>query len=114
MRYFKIEEFNCKETGENQMRPDFLQKIDRLREACGFPFIITSGYRSTKHSAEINKAAGGTHTQGIAADIYCLSSIERMKIVRLAMQQGFTGIGVAKNFIHVDTRKSSPLMWTYQ
>ena len=26
---------------------------------------------------------------------------------------GFTGIGVAKSFVHVDTRDDTPVMWTY-
>lgn len=63
MKYFDISEFDCKETGENEMNALFLSMLDKLREACGFPFIITSGYRSVKHSAEINKPnGGGTHT----------------------------------------------------
>ena len=69
MKYFKLSEFNCKETGENNMQPDFLKKIDKLREACGFPFIINSGYRSPRHSIEAKKPKPGTHAQGIAADI---------------------------------------------
>jgi len=26
---------------------------------------------------------------------------------------GFTGIGIAKTFVHVDTRKSVPVLWSY-
>ena len=26
---------------------------------------------------------------------------------------GFNGIGVAKSFVHVDTRESSPVVWSY-
>jgi len=26
---------------------------------------------------------------------------------------GFTGIGVAAGFVHVDTREGDPVMWTY-
>jgi len=29
------------------------------------------------------------------------------------MIMGFNGIGVAKSFVHVDTRKSSPVVWSY-
>jgi len=35
-RYFKIEDFDCKETGENHMEPDFIHKLDDLREALAF------------------------------------------------------------------------------
>ena len=54
-KYFALSEFNCQETAENEMQDEFLKKLDHLREACGFPFVITSGYRSTNHSNERNK-----------------------------------------------------------
>ena len=114
MRYFTIKEFDCKETGQNQMKQVFLDKLDELRAACDFPFVITSGYRSPIHSAEVNKAnGGGTHTEGIAADIRVRNASERMIVVREAIKLGFNGIGVAKGFVHVDTRTTAPVMWTY-
>ena len=114
LKYFKVEDFNCQETGENEMCPDFLQKLDALREVCGFPFIITSGYRSPSHSIEAAKATGpGTHAQGIAADIKVVGGAQRMAIIRNASIMGFNGIGVAKGFVHVDTRETTPVAWKY-
>ena len=114
MKYFDISEFDCKETGENNMSLVFLSKLDNLRERCGFPFVITSGYRSVRHSAEVNKPnGGGTHTKGIAADIAVSGGVERMKVVKAALDMGFNGIGVANGFVHVDIRLSTPVMWTY-
>ena len=87
-KYFKIEDFNCQETGENGMDVEFIHKLDQLREACGFPFIITSGFGN-----------------------------QRYKIVEQAIQQGFTGVGIARGFIHVDSRvigaDKAPVMWCY-
>ena len=69
-KYFKLTDFDCQETGENEMDVEFIKALDHLRAACGFPFIITSGYRSPDHSRERSKSKGpGTHAQGIAADI---------------------------------------------
>ena len=51
-KYFKITDFDCQETGENEMKPHFVRKLDDLREKCGFPFYVTSGYRSPNHSLE--------------------------------------------------------------
>lgn len=114
MKYFKLSEFDCKETGENNMSLVFLSQLDRLRERCGFPFVITSGYRSVKHSAEVNKpTGGGKHTLGIAADIAVNNGVQRMKVVTEAIKLGFTGVGVANGFVHVDIRDSAPVMWTY-
>jgi len=114
MKYFDISEFDCKETGQNEMDKDFLDRLDKLREACGFPFVITSGYRALSHSMEIKKAKPGTHTQGIAADIAVSNGYDRARIVQFAIELGFAGIGVANSFVHVDTRPGELVMWVYQ
>jgi len=113
MKYFTVGEFNCKNTGENQMDPEFIEKVDKLRDHCGFPFVITSGYRSPQHPIEAKKDVPGTHAQGIAADIKITNSAQRYTIIREALEMGFAGIGVASDFIHVDTRGSAPVIWTY-
>lgn len=112
--YFKRSEFQCKETGENYIEDDFIMRLDNLRYACGFPFIITSGYRSPKHSVERKKRKPGRHTEGIAADIAVSDGHQRYTIVKHAIDLGFTGIGVAKSFVHVDCRETNtPVMWQY-
>ena len=92
----------------------FLAKLDELREICGFPFRITSGYRDATHPSEVVKAAPGTgtHCQGIAADIAVSNGVERMNIVHEALKMGFS-IGVSRTFIHVDARTTTPVLWTY-
>lgn len=113
MKHFKLNEFDCKETGENKMDVYFLNLLDNLREECAFPFTITSGYRSPNHSIEKAKSKPGTHAQGIAADIFVKSGHEKYLIIKHAMALGFTGVGVAKSFIHVDIRETSPVVWNY-
>jgi uncharacterized protein YcbK (DUF882 family) len=112
-KYFKLSDFNCQETNENNMSEEFIHKLDELRAACGFPFYITSGYRSEKHSIESKKSKPGTHAQGIAADIAVNGGAQRMAVVKNALAMGFTGVGVARGFIHVDIRKTTPVMWKY-
>jgi uncharacterized protein YcbK (DUF882 family) len=113
MQYFDMKEFDCQETGTNEMNPFFLEKLDYLRHQCGFPFKITSGYRDPSHSIEARKTRPGTHARGIAADIKINSGSEGYVIVREAMKMGFGGIGIAKNFIHVDVRDTVQVIWTY-
>ena len=112
-KYFDISEFDCQETGKNHMSEGFINKLDELREACGFPFTINSGYRDPSHSAERKKASTGTHSLGIAADIRIHNGADRYTIVQKALELGFTGIGVAKTFVHVDLRESTPVIWSY-
>lgn len=114
LNYFTREEFDCQVSGTNNMEQEFLQKLDKLRAWCGFPFVITSGYRHpTLHPIEKKKDVPGTHAQGIAADIKITNAADRLKIVHAALELGFTGIGVASDFVHVDTRGTTPVMWTY-
>ena len=113
-KVFRLEEVNCTHTNRNEMDHEFLVKLDELRERVGFPFIITSGYRDATHPAEARKAdpGTGTHCHGIAADIAVSNGFERMNIVHEAIKMGFS-IGVARTFVHVDDRKTTPVMWTY-
>lgn len=113
MKHFKLEEFKCSHTGECYMLPEFLEKLDNLRELCGFPFIITSGYRDPSHPVEAIKSTPGTHAKGIAADIKITNASQRFTLLNHAFSLGFTGIGVASDFIHLDTRLSHPVVWTY-
>ena len=113
MKYFTKEEFDCQHTGENRMEQEFLDKLDELRDRCGFSFVITSGYRSPSHPIEAKKDVPGTHAQGIAADIKITNAAQRYTIIREALSMGFCGVGVASNFIHVDTRGTEPVIWTY-
>jgi uncharacterized protein YcbK (DUF882 family) len=114
LKNFSLDEFNCQVTGENRMEQAFLTLLDELRTACGFAFVITSGYRHpTKHPIEAAKKVPGTHAQGIAADIKAVSSSQRYSLVQEALKLGFTGVGVASNFIHLDTRGTTPVLWLY-
>lgn len=113
LQYFNLSEFDCKETGENNMDRDFLRRLDELRGKCGFPFNVTSGYRSPEHSVEKRKAKPGQHSKGVAADIAVTDGYSRYIIVKEALAMGFTGIGIAKTFVHVDDRDGTPVIWTY-
>ena len=112
-KYFKLEDFDCQETGENEMSTEFIQRLDGLRSVCGFPFIVTSGYRSPNHSIEAKKETPGQHAQGIAADIKVVGGAQRRLLVEKALDMGFTGVGVDKNFVHVDIRTTTPVLWVY-
>jgi uncharacterized protein YcbK (DUF882 family) len=111
--YFDISEFDCQYTGENKMDPSFIHSLDELREACGFPFQITSGYRSPNHPIEIIKDNPGQHAKGIAADIRVRDGDQRYTLVREAMRLGFKGVGAAKSYVHVDKRDTTAVLWTY-
>ena len=103
--YFKRSDFDCQETGENEMDPEFIRMVDELRSAVGRPLYV--------HSIEAKKSKPGTHAQGIACDIAVANGVERRQLVKQAFYLGFRGIGVAKTFVHVDTRETEPVLWVY-
>jgi uncharacterized protein YcbK (DUF882 family) len=115
--YFTKAEFDCKHTGKNDMQPEFMAKLQLLREKYGRPMIVTSGYRHWTHPVEARKGhTTGEHTRGTCADIACTSGAERYKIIQLALQLGFPRIGIAKNFIHLGIGGAglpSPTIWDY-
>lgn len=111
-RYFSKEEFDCQETDENEMKDEFIARLSILREKYGKPMRITSGYRSPMHSIEKRKDQPGTHAQGIAADIYCTGP-DKYKLVKLAFECGFSGIGIDKNFVHLDISRNRFAIWSY-
>jgi uncharacterized protein YcbK (DUF882 family) len=104
MKYFDESEFKMGETVVfDKMDPTFLSKLDELRGLCGFPFILNSTYRSPEYNASVGGAPNSKHMEGIAADIQCVGSVARARLVKHALNLGLT-VGVYKNFVHVDNR----------
>ena len=116
MKYFHIKEFDCAHTGTggDNMDPELLENLDRLRGICGFPFIITSAYRDATHPYEAKKEKPGYHAQGLAIDIAVTNGFDRVTLVREALKMDYwNGIGIGNGFVHLDGRKTTPVMWTY-
>lgn len=115
---FSKAEFDCKHTGENNMQHEFMQKLQRIRQVFGKPLTITSGFRSKRHPIEARKTnSNGEHTQGNCADIACTNSADRYQLIQLALANGITRIGIAKNFLHLGIGgKGLPnnVIWEYQ
>jgi uncharacterized protein YcbK (DUF882 family) len=115
-KYFTQAEFKCKHCGKCEMNQEFLDKINKLREEYGQSLVVTSGYRCPEHPAErIKVGRSGMHTTGKAAD-FAVEGTNAQRLLMLALQLGFTGIGVqqkgAGRFIHLDTRET-PAIWSY-
>jgi uncharacterized protein YcbK (DUF882 family) len=113
---FTREEFTCRcGCGRNEMRPEFLERLQALRSAYGKRMHITSGYRCPQHPVEAAKVHPGMHTTGLAADIG-ISGSEAVALLRLALDAGFRGVGVQQKgsgrFLHVDLRET-PTIWSY-
>tara|TARA_R110000803_G_scaffold81459_1_gene147416 strand:- start:267 stop:590 length:324 start_codon:yes stop_codon:yes gene_type:complete len=99
---------------EENMDVDFLAKLDKAREYANIPFIINSAYRSPSHPESIKRPTS-SHIKGLAVDISAKDSRQRFLILDALIAVGFSRIGIAGTFIHVDLDldKSQNVIWTY-
>lgn len=102
----------------------FMLRLQRLRDAWGYPFsaVEGGGYRC----ADYNGSPDGAHVQGRAIDP-TISRLSYYHFIKLAMELGFTGIGVKSKRdengkptfqLHLDDLqagegKTRPFLWTY-
>lgn len=117
MIYFTEKEINkasfgCKD-GADRMKPQALLMFDALREACGFPLDGSCYFRTREFDIVQGRSGNSKHTVGIAADFKCHDPFKRAIIVQKALELGFKGIGIHKDFVHVDCREDELVMWLY-
>ena len=114
MKYFKIEEFACKCCGKHPMCEDLLKRLDTARGLAGIPFKINSGFRCVEHNRAVGGSKNSSHIRGLAADIACTDDRTRFILVEALIEAGFTRVGVARGFIHVDVDPDKPsALWFY-
>lgn len=116
IRYFKEDELRCKHTGQCKMDLHHMELMDQLRQNCGFPINITSGYRHPSHPIEAAKPQAGEHAYGMACDVQ-VPKHQRHELLKHAMVL-FPRIGVSNNFIHLGSADNSlgfpaPRVWGY-
>lgn len=117
MRYFTYDEFDSPDlpgSGEF-MQQEFLDLLDDARDIAGVPFIINSGFRTEGHNRAVGGKETSSHLTGWAADIRATTSNRRYLVIAALCEVGFTRIGVADTFVHVDLdpSKAQNVMWLY-
>ncbi len=116
MKYFKISEFDCpsKDGSGKKMDKGFLEMLDNARDIANTSFVITSGYRESAHNKKVGGSSTSSHLKGVAADVACTSGSKRLVIINSLLEAGFTRLGIASSFIHVDLDDTKPdAIWTY-
>ena len=117
LEYFKLREFICP-CGclKNDMKKEFLQMLDTARYYSQTSYVINSGFRCQDHNDSLSQSKKtSSHIKGYAADIHCTDSRKRALILGGLIEAGFTRLGIAKSFIHVDDDpdKVSGVVWVY-
>lgn len=119
---FSESEFRCHcGCGRADMDPDFLGKLQDMRDRARFPFRVNSGFRCPDYNEDISSTGrNGPHTTGHAADIG-VAGEHAYTFARLAYSVGMFGIGFkqhgdhAGRYIHIDDLETPPRpnIWSY-
>jgi len=94
-KWFKPERDNIGGLNEN-----FLAKLDKARDLAGFPFVITSGFRTPQANQSIlgsGAVSDSSHLQGLAVDLAVENDHEVYLILFAAMKQGISRFGIYIN-----------------
>lgn len=114
MKHFDESEFACKCCGYNNASPLLMAQLDYARADADVPFIINSGCRCDAHNAAVGGSPTSSHLGGWAVDIQATNSADRLDILTSLIKVGFTRIGIAGSFIHVDVDPDKPdACWVY-
>ena len=90
--------------------PDFLDCLQSLRDQIGQPLVINSAHRCPQWNAYVGGAPRSRHKQ-LAVDI-ALVGHDRSELYHKSRALGFTGLGLAQSFLHLDRRRQ-PATWFY-
>lgn len=93
---------------------DLCYRLDKAREYCGFPIIITCGLRTPERNAEIGAKPDSSHLKGYAADLKRPPGDD--EAIQLAWALGLSGldrIEICDKHLHVcvDPSKKHPCVW---
>lgn len=120
-------EWADRHSGELLVNVEFLDLFELLRVAMARPLVITSGYRTPAHNQVVSTTgANGPHTLARAADVRIYGR-DAYRLVKVAIDLGFTGIGFeqqldltpARRYVHLDNLTPAdgfpmrPNIWSY-
>lgn len=110
---FKVKELACKGSGccsEVVWAPELIERLQWMRDKCGKPMVINSGYRCKTHNARVGGVASSKHLYGMAADLAVPKGMTLDEFAALAEQAGFRGVlkYTGSYFVHADVRETKP------
>lgn len=117
LRYFRPEEFDH----PAEMDPDFLKRLDRLRNDAGMGIVITSDFRTPEENEAIGGFHNSPHLRGVAVDCQPLGRTmhNKMQLVRTALnlwaegELSGLGLGIYDQHVHIDQcpELERPRLW---
>ncbi|MCL4188031.1 MAG: DUF882 domain-containing protein [Rhodobacteraceae bacterium] len=100
---FSPAEIACRGTGQLNLHPEALDRLQALRDRLGKPLIVRSAYRSRAHNHAFGSAPNSKHMDGTAFDI-AMTNHDPVAFEAAAREVGFLGFGFypRSGFMHVD------------
>lgn len=114
--HFSLAELSCRcGCGGHPTNPELFRLLEATRLLYGRPINITSGFRCAAHNAAVGGATFSAHLAGWAVDVACETPGMRAGIFEAAHRAGFTRLGIANTFIHMDCDpgKTPHVVWLY-
>jgi len=62
-KYFTRQEFDCQETGENEMEDEFIHALDALRQSAAYRFVLLAGSVARNIALKLRNLAGQDSTR---------------------------------------------------
>jgi len=112
---FSRNEFSCAcGCGQSLIQMQLVEALQRARNEFG-SITITSGVRCPGHNRKVGGQQFSSHLNGWAADLHCFHSTYRFKLVEALRRAGFSRLGIAQSFVHVDCdpNKTPGVIWLY-
>lgn len=117
MKYFILSEFDSPDApgSGSRMDPHFLEALELIREEAGIPMKVNSGFRTASHNMSVGGGPNSAHLRGMAADIHAATGRQKYLILRAAVLNDITRIGIGKTFLHldIDSTLPGPTIWLY-
>lgn len=114
--YFTLKEIECKcGCGSTSISPYFLNRVNDVREIVGHPLRVNSWVRCPSHNLSVGGKPTSSHLKGLAVDLATPNEYIKYSVLLAAGSVGFRGVGVGKNFIHLDNDPDKPhgRLWFY-
>lgn len=116
-KHFRAYEFDSPDSPGSglMMNQEFVERLDKMRDAMGMPLSVVSGFRTPTHNNAVGGEPNSAHLRGLAVDFAAIGSSSRASIIIAAVQAGFSRIGIGTSFVHIDTDTSLPqyVFWLY-
>jgi len=110
LQWFTKQELACRHCGALFVCEQAALALDRVRARLDLPLRLTSAYRCATHNKNVKGAPRSRHMICDAFDIKCNTPSERLMLIHAAFSEGFHGIGIYDDFIHIDYRMA-PALW---